>query len=331
MAIASLVIILVVYTTFFGRNQVALNESIYENYRFTGQPGSTQLATSEGYGLTTYGADGLIVNKPLNPDSFRVLFIGDSFVKAKQVSDAEKFTELVEQQWNSQHADKHIQSLNLGLGGQDMATYISFGKNMDHQFQPALVFLMVSADDFRKVLRNPQTLGKIVQHIDQPLVKPERSSKIQDVANQLGIRSFLGQIQSQTFAFIEPKDQISVAEANEGASLNSQTTRAEAISIQIEALQAIWGDRLVIIFRERVPNMGRGQSTRVINPILNQIKAHDIPIIILYPRFQEAFSNHHPPFGFSNSVLGKGHLNIYGHQLVADEIIHYLETQNDLF
>jgi hypothetical protein len=56
-----------------------------------------------------------------------------------------------------------------------------------------------------------------------------------------------------------------------------------------------------------------------------------IPYISLYTSFLQAFREHKPPFGFDNSILGKGHLNQYGHQLVADQVIEYLESLDGVF
>ena len=150
-----------IFTQFFARNRVVFNETIYENHRLVGAPGAFQLASGEGYGVTSFGENGLVVDKVVRDDIYRVAFIGDSFVKAKQVSDSEKFTEIVESLWNEAHPERQIQTLNLGLGGQDMRAFLSFGHNMDAQFRPDLVFLMVSSNDFRAIARQPQLLAQL--------------------------------------------------------------------------------------------------------------------------------------------------------------------------
>jgi hypothetical protein len=324
----SFLLVMLIYTLFFGRNKVIRDYTVYEGHRFVGYPGTSQLSTSEGYGLTTYGEHGLIVQKSPNPDVHRVLFIGDSFVKAKQVSDQHKFTELVEQHWNARHSDRPIQTLNLGLGGQDMRTYLSFGSNMDVQFQPDLVFFWVSQSDFQDIAKNPAKLAQVSQGLTKPLTTPEKSSPVQDLVNALGVRSFFGQLQAQTFAFVNG-EAASVAEAAPPETALSPDV--SPVGVQLEALQAIWGDRLVIMYRRNVPNMGRDAPSNYEDHILTEIQAHNIPVIDIYPIYWQAFQDQKPPVGFHNSILGEGHLNQYGHQLVADEIIRFLETANDLF
>ena len=326
--LTSFLLIMLVYTLFVGHNKLIRDYTIYEGHRFVGYPGASQLSTSEGYGLTTYGEHGLIVQKTPNPNVYRVLFIGDSFVKAKQVSDQEKFTELVERDWNAQHPDRLIQTLNLGLGGQDMRTYLSFGPNMDAQFQPDLVFVWLSQSDFQRIAKSPEKLEKVTQGLTEPLTSPERSWVAQDVINTLGVRSFFGQLQAQTFAFVKD-DQAAVAEA-----APPETALASGVSpidVQLAALQAIWGDRLVLIYRRNVPDMGRDAPANYEDHILTASQTYDIPLIDIYPLFWRAFQERKPPVGFQNSILGQGHMNRYGHQLIADEVIRFMEAADDLF
>ncbi len=318
-AIVSFLAIMVIYTLFFGRNKIVLDETIYENYRFVGQPGAFQLATGEGYGLTSYGQNCLIVNKTLDPTVFRVLFIGDSYVKAKHVSDDKKFTEIVEQVWNRTHPDSPIQTLNLGLGGQDIRTYLSFGNNMDEHFHPELVFLMISKHDFRFLAKDPKKLEMVAQGLTEPIIKPEKSSVFQDFINQLGFRSFFGQLQSQTFGFLSQGKGVDEVEAAEEKFLllNNET----AAAIQLKGLKEIWGGRLVIIYRTFTPE----------DTFIHEMKKQEIPVINLYQPFRMAFQERKPPKGFNNSILGKGHLNHYGHQLVAEEIVKFLEETKAAF
>ncbi|MCB0213359.1 MAG: hypothetical protein KDJ52_28710, partial [Anaerolineae bacterium] len=242
--IASFLMIMIFYTLLFGRNQVTLNETIYENYRYVGKPNTYQLSSSEGYGMTTYGENGLIVNKPLNPDAKRLLFIGDSFVKAVQVSDQNKFTELVEQQWNSAHPDRPIQSLNMGLGGQHIDTYLSFSQNMDEYFQPDLVFITLNRNDFENLSDEHERakFTAINQGIDKPLVKPDEMSYLEQAVNYLGVRSFFGQLQAQTYGFLKQQNASNQALAS---SEQADVLQKDDIAVQLKALKHIWGDRLV--------------------------------------------------------------------------------------
>jgi hypothetical protein len=325
--IISFLIIMVIYTQFFGRKQIVLNQTIYEGYRYVSYPGSYQLYTAEGYGITSNGENGLVVNKALNPDAFRILFIGDSYVDARQVSDHEKFSEIVERNWNLAHPEMPIQSLNLGLGGQNMATYLSFGRNMDTHFQPKLVFMMVSDDDFKSIANKPKQLEKVAQGLTKPLVEPETYTTIEDLTNRTRYRSFLGKLRAQTYGFLHIGDTVE----GQAGPKKQVPLDPEAVSVQLEALREIWGDRLVILYRMPIPNLGEGAPATYEDEVLNEIEKHEIPVINLYQPFLSAYQERTPPHGFNNSVLGQGHCNQYGHQLIAGEIISFLEARDDLF
>jgi hypothetical protein len=324
----SFLAIAIVYTMFFGRNKVMRNEAIYEDHRFVGRAGTSQLATSEGYGLTSYGENGLIVNKAPAPGVFRVLFVGDSFVKAKQVSDQKKFTEVVERVWNENHPGKPIQTLNLGLGGQNMPTYLSFGRNMDRCFHPDLVFVMMGRQDFEPLAKTPKQLEMVARGLTEPLTRPEESTEWADWLNWLGLRSFFGQLQAQAYGFLSKSSDIAPEREAES---ESTSARADAVAVQLGALREIWGDRLVIIYRAPVPNLGQGAPPVYSDRVLLEMERQRIPYINLYQPFLRAFQEREPPAGFDNSILGQGHLNPHGHLLVAEEIIKFMETADGLF
>jgi hypothetical protein len=154
------------------------------------------------------------------------------------------------------------------------------------------------------------------------LVKPERGSSLQWTINALGFRSFFGQLQAQLFAFVEGD---SAAEPVEAAPHTAESDLSEAIDLQLAALQAIWGERLVVIYRVSIPALGQDAPPIYQDRVLQALEARGIPVINLYPPMLKAFQAHQPPVGFDNSILGEGHLNRVGHQLVATEIVNYLE------
>ena len=61
------------------------------------------------------------------------------------------------------------------------------------------------------------------------------------------------------------------------------------------------------------------------------MEEENVPYVNLYEPMLEAYLQGFPPRGFNNSILGKGHFNVLGHQIIADQVIRYLETRDDLF
>ena len=70
------------------------------------------------------------------------------------------------------------------------------------------------------------------------------------------------------------------------------------------------------------------QGTILQNEIISEIAGkHNIPYLNAYSYLDKAFAETgQPPFGFHNSIMGEGHLNIYGHQAVARAAIDILRN-----
>lgn len=326
--ILSLVLVISVYTVFFSRSQAEYNETIYENYRLVNVPHTTQLYTQEGYGLTSYGENGLVVDKEVNFNIPRLLFLGDSYMEAKQVSDAQKLTEIVERTWNTRHPEQPIQTLNLGAAGEDIRTYLSFGRNMDAYFQPNLVFVMMNRRDFVPLIQQPEQLEQWEADPSFKLVRPQRLSRWQQLVNGTIFRQFFVQLLFQTNGFLQKE-----SADNETAEAELQTGNQDilagheaAVADQLRALQSIWGDRLVIIYNVHVPNFGEGAADTHENDTLMQTAAQlGIPVINLYEPMLKAFREGRPPRGFHNARMGIGHFNEYGHEIIAAQVLGYME------
>lgn len=317
----SLIVLMLVFNLFVGRDHTALNETLYENVLFVGEPGFHHFQTDEGHGLTTYGENGLIVDKVVRDDVYRILFEGDSYLKSVQVPDAEKFTELVEQRWNASHPTLPVQTLNLGMEGLDMRTYLSFADNVDAAYQPDKVFLMLSMNDFRQIANRPEMLQRVAAlNFAEPLISPIGDSTVKRVTNDLGLRAFMRQLRKQVEGFAQQGG------GSEEETAVSAELSPEAVRIQLQALQAIWGDRLVILYHVWIPDLGAGLPETEYDFVMAEMDALGIPYVSLYEPFRAAFAAHTPPNGFDNSLLGHGHWNQLGHQLAADEILAYLET-----
>ena len=129
-----------------------------------------------------------------------------SYVEAKQVSDPDKFTELVESDWNAAHADQPIQTLNMGLAGDDLRSYISFGPNMDAAFAPNLVFVMLKQQDLLTLIADPAPLQQWQADPTFRLAKPEKLSPIQQIISNTPFRQFFLRLLQQTQGFSQTED-----------------------------------------------------------------------------------------------------------------------------
>ena len=324
----ALLVVAGAYTALIAHNRADFNAAIYENYRIVNLPGTTELFRHEGNGRTSYGQNGLVVNKTVNFDVPRLLFVGDSYVEAKQVSDPDKFTEQVESDWNAEHPDQPIQTLNMGLAGDDLRSYISFGPNMDAAFAPNLVFVMLKQQDLLPLIADPAPLEQWQADPTFRLAKPEKLSPIQQIISDTPFRQFFLRMVQQTQGFAPSDDsdrKTAQAELNVSGSDMLAGYEAE-VAAQLAALQRIWGDRLVIIYNANVPGIGEEAApTFTEDTFVREAIRLGIPIVNIYEPMVAAFRNYQPPRGFQNSTLGVGHFNRTGHQIIADSLLTYLQ------
>lgn len=326
-ALLALVAAVLLYTLAISRDRTVYDEAVYEGYRLVGAPGTTQLYTWEGFGITSYGENGLVVDKELNFDVPRILFLGDSYVEAKQVSDAAKFTELVESDWNRSHPDQPVQTLNLGMAGQDIRTYISFGRNMDREFAPSKVFVMLNQQDFLPLANDPDLLAAYQADHNVKLVKPEKLSGLQEIISATPVRQFFLRLLLQTNGFRASGgggDKTAQAELA-GNTSDVLLGKEASVAAQLQALKDIWGDRLVIVYNTYIPAYGKdAPPTYEPDTLMHEAAKQNIPVVNLYGSMLNAFRTHNPPRGFQNTTLGVGHFNQTGHRVIADQVLNYL-------
>jgi len=305
-----------------------LDTRVYDGRKYVSVARSVQLFSSEGFGYTSHAGGGRIVDKVLRPETFKILVVGDSLTKAVQVSDGYKYTEVVERRWNEAHPERPIQTINMAVGGDDMPSFLTFGRNMDREYQPDLVFALLTRLDFRPLRDAPPLLEKVAAGVREPLVPRANESAFTEFINACGVRSFFGKLEQQIHGFWTGREVTGRLRSAGGPF--QPPTDPRSTDVQLAALRDIWGDRLVIVWHVNIGNLGRDVAPPPAQnecSILQRVKASGIPLIDLYPRLWSALRERKPPTGFNNSLLGRGHYNRSGHELVAEAILEFLETR----
>ena len=327
--LALLIVFMVIgalYSTFLGREYLAFENNIYDGILPVRKHGTSKVAGMEGYGITTYGAEGQVVNKPIKEDVIRIVFWGDSFVEAIQVSDQKKFSEIVDSTWSAEYGNTPIQSLNIGLAGLDTRAFLQFSENVNSIYSPDYLFLMLGNEDFLPVSKSPGSMKKVVNGDYTKLVAPRGAKNIQSVVSSLGLNSFLSRLKRQTFAFwanstkqqiVKTKDAVPKLDAN----------LQESIRLQLRALKNIWGDKLVILYRQRVTDFGRNPEEGKATELYQALVEESMSFIDTYDPLLVSTLEGKSPYGFMNFPLGKGHLNEIGHTVVANSVLKFLESK----
>lgn len=319
---------LALFTAFLGRSVRVQNRSLHGNHRFVGAPGSVEIHSTEGYGRTSFGADGQVVDKRLRADRPRIVFMGDSFLEARQVDDDDKFTQLVERNWNEQHPIRPIETVNLGLYGLDTSEWATMAPRVDRLFAPALVFLLMAWNDFEspeEFERNTRLFAR-----DAP-----PAGGMLDWINRSGSAPFFLKLRIQARDLLKQNQflrGVTAPAAATGSQGEPEPAGTEpVVEYQLAPLRATFGARLVVIYNSAPWNLGRAARRDVDREILAELARLEIPVIDLFEDFGQAIRRRDPPQGFHNSMLGQGHWNQLGHRIVADRVRDYLEKRHDLF
>lgn len=319
---------LALFTAFLGRSVRVQNLSLHGNHRWVGAPGSVEIHSTEGYGRTSFGADGQVVDKPLRADRPRIVFMGDSFLEARQVDDDDKCTEVVERIWNANHPTRPIETVNLGLYGTDTSEWATMAPRVERLFAPVLVFLLVAWNDFESPAefeRNTRIFAT-----DAPA-----AGGMLDWINRSGSAPFFLKLRMQARDLIKQnqftRSWTAPAGATGAAGSDPEIGPERVVEHQLAGIRATFGARLVVIYNSAPWNLGRAERREVDKRILAELARLEIPVIDLFEDFGQAIRRRQPPQGFQNSILGQGHWNPLGHRIVADRVRDYLETRHDLF
>lgn len=128
--------------------------------------------------------------------------------------------------------------------------------------------------------------------------------------------------------------------ATDSLNVNSEPSKTNLdIESYINSLDNILGDKrrafdgdIVIVYRPGVSINTDGSIEILEEANVREFESicdkNDIEFINLNDEFIELYNNDNRlPYGFCNTVIGKGHLNQYGHRIVAEQLIEYFDSK----
>jgi lysophospholipase L1-like esterase len=309
------------------------------------RPGSSIRWGREGYGVTSIGPHGMIVNKPLD-DKPRILFLGDSYTEALQVHDAEKFTEITQTAYNQRFPASPITTLNFAVSGQSAAQHVADLEGLLPVLRPRAVVVQLSTLDFlpddlkRRIPTQPAWLGIAADgapEIRRGSITPEKTLR----ARLQKARLF------STYARISWRLQNLLTDAPNETNTESASPPTETYANEYKHLARFLlgkmkqecenaGVPLAALYNPRAPllrgnllfmqeaDFGSGHEAEKA-ALFELCRELAIPVwdptgrLTGYYRATGQFPN-----GFANSRPGYGHLNPAGHRVVAGLIVEEL-------
>ncbi len=290
--------------------------------------GSRQVAGTEGYGVTHYLAHGEIVT-PWEGGGTPVVAIGDSHTEALQVSDGMKFVSLAEARLRSKGVLVNLH--NLGRNSLGISDYVFLAPLIRQDYGPQVVVFQLSAEDFwgeeggdsfnrqhRSYFVETDAGDLELLHNDQHF-QPNLYTRLtsQWMLYAYG-RERWGKIAEKFGAGHGAAGQPRPAPAN-----SEKILPVARLADQLKLLkEAYAGTKIILLLLPFSPQIEQG-ALNFDDPeylkILNS--AEDVGgFYIVDPRreFNRLAWQGRLPRGFMNSLPGKGHLNEFGHAIVAE-------------
>lgn len=288
------------------------------------KPGSIMVHGQEGYAITRLDENGYANPQGELADEY-ILICGASHTLAKEVAPNKKYAAIVNYYLSD---DGLIHAYNIGGDAHFLTSQIQhFKAAMDAYPNASLVTIEIGSTDF--------DIDIITEYVNQ-----------MEYDSTVTAASFNGQSQIQKgktlvkeFLPLFPliKNQINTwkkKEQNQGAiageysfSLSDYESVTDAV---LKKMASQCNGKLVFVYHPRMELSPKGEMCLFYDDSFDSFQElcekYNIGLLDVGPRFKKMYKDENKlPYGFFNTVMGGGHLNKNGHQIMADAIIEYWE------
>lgn len=281
------------------------------------------------------GFNNLNVEYGVNPE---ILVMGSSHTEGMNVSQKENYVYLLNT-FFEQNADE-FKAYNIGISGHTLTTCLNNLKNAIEEFGPKKYVVIevtnaeLSLDDINKISEG--TVKKIHSTANPIFIFLQKIPFVRCVYHQIDKLGFLEKKPNKTVTDTIVKTTVP-DESNASDSNGEYDVALNSMLNDLSMFAEKNGVKLIIFLN---PNLNTDENGYVVprQPSSKEksfavlCKLNDIEYIDMYSAYTEVYnSTHRLLHGFSNTTVGKGHLNKYGHQIVANvlyEFIIGMENQN---
>ena len=274
------------------------------------------------------GFNNLNAEYGVNPE---ILVMGSSHTEGMNVSQKENYVYLLNA-FFEQNADE-FKAYNIGISGHTLTTCLNNLKNAIEEFKPTKYVVIevanaeLSLDDINKISEG--TVKKIHSTANPVLVFLQKIPFVRCVYHQIDKLGFLEKKPNKTVTDTIVKTTIQ-DESNTSESNDEYDVALNSMLNDLSVFAEKNGVRLIIFLN---PNLDIDKNGNVVprqpsseeKSFVNSCKSNNIEYIDMYDAYTEAYNKtDRLMHGFSNTTLGKGHLNKYGHQIVANILYEHI-------
>ncbi len=297
------------------------------------QPNTEILHSKEGFARNHVNSIGLNDSELRLDAKLKVLVLGDSFVEAVQIPQALNFTSLLEK------SIPDSEFINAGRSDANAAHFNPLIEKFAY-LQPDAIVAFVSPSDISSLFSADINILQYGEDIVAVRINPPQKDVIKKYLEPLLTRSALATYMTRRArplmadlaaifqASPDPKAKAKpeTPEAKEARKRVYEAAQVEVMTFILRSMAA--KAPVTIVFLPQMEFAANGASTvaklsiRYFNTLNRACTAAKVQCIDPSDYLRKAYlSNGNPPFGFSNTKPGEGHLNELGHRAIADSLL----------
>ncbi|AZN43296.1 SGNH/GDSL hydrolase family protein [Paenibacillus albus] len=303
---------------------------------------------TEGYSLTRYNSLGMRSTeiKPRIGNEVRVLMLGDSYTEGAQVESNQTFSYLTQKQLRT--INSNVQVINGGRRGASPAYYIHLSSFYKQKIDPKYVVIQINAEDFTNDLLDTQKYFYVKKQDDHyETVFNDTFVSTNPITQKFNKLDFLTQVSIMRVGVeklqllmgsggtsnegeggVPGGMQVAAAAEKDTPQPKDETNYEPIINWTFSELKKDYPNLVLLLLPGIDYHHLTEKEPNVEALIRSEAKKQDIALIDMRDDFLSYFkSNHTPLTGFNNTMPGEGHLNKYGHMLIADRLGQTLERE----
>lgn len=286
------------------------------------RPGTVLVHGTEGYGISVVDENGYLNPAGKLADRY-VLMMGASHTQGKEVSPRRRYSVLVND-WFSDGSGK-LTAYNIASDGHFLPTQIQhFAAAMEAFPNAAAITIEIGSTDYsgqelhesrNQTVYDPEDSALRFASLDTAAGLKMRVKESLPLLNLY--KRNLQTLREQTAEEADPESE-------------ERYDYATELDGALELIRSEFDGPIAFVYHPSTAIEQDGtlrlDYSRTWDTFCALCEKHQIDVIDTGPQFRKAYEDTRKlPYGFANTTPGEGHLNALGHEILAREIISYLE------
>jgi len=297
-------------------------------YQWNYLPHARVVFSTEGWSASRTNSMGLLDDEPRVPRApVRALLLGDSYAEALQVRRRDNFSSVAEERMPG------LEVLNTGCSGRGPQDYADWLAEFGAALAPDVVVVCFNAGDLVSLEQMARSGRSLRPRPTGPSPPPPPEGPLARLAHRVLRSSGLITAARQRFKLVaqqileNPFTPFRPPRPSRAAAMSDDELSDPRLAAMLDSLHvrfAARAPRLVYLYLPVMdyfaptPHRGDAAAARVMHDFAAR---HHATLVDMYePMRAEFVRTGRPLHGFSNSVLGTGHMNAAGHRLTGERL-----------